>query len=366
MTAKHAPRLELEFLGIVLRNEQRPNWLMVWHKLPNETLMSGFSRDGFHVLFNKDEYQYSFRGLKILMVAFLALHLLAAVLAPAAYKSFVWWNIHFPNVLNAHLASIPFPVYFDRIRLVLLVFSIPWLCIQCRLLSFRKLGYAGDFPWYSFFLRFYMIGLIWAVFVLGVLISVGALEVESSLTFWGLFGGLITAFLAALWIASLGELVFRSLLFRMFYTAFTPVISVVLSSMFFAYLHFKEPLGLWNYDTPPADVTWLDGFSVGFGVITGIVGHFDFVLFLNLTFVGYILTLVFLKTRSLWAAVGLHAGWVTPILLFLKIAVRDGVEPSLWWGSFRLVDGLFTTTCLLFFAFYYTRVYKARLPTGYS
>lgn len=328
--------------------------------------MSGFSRDGFHVLFNKDEYQFSVRGLKILLVAFLVLHLVAAVLAPVAYKSMVWWDTHFPNSLNTYLSAKPFPVYFDRIRLLLLVLSIPWLFIQCRLLSVRKIGYSGDITWYSNFLRFYMAGLISTVFVLGILISVGAVEIESSLTFWGLLGGLIAAFLGAFFIGSFEELVFRSLFFRMFYTAFTPMISVVLSSVFYAYLHFKEPLSLWDYDTPPADVTWLDGFFVGFWVLVGIVVNFDFVLFLNLTLVAYTLTVVFMKSRSLWAAVGLHAGWITPISLVMNVAVREGVEPSIWWGSFRLTDGFFTTICLIFIAFYFTSVYKPREPSGYS
>ena len=211
-----------------------------------------------------------------------------------------------------------------------------------------------------------MAGLISTVLVFGVLIAVGAVEIESSLTFWGLFGGLIAALLGAFLMGSLEELVFRSLFFRMFYTAFTPMISVVLASMFFAYLHFKPALGLWDYNTLPTDVTWLDGFSVGFWVLAGIVVNFDFVLFLNLTLVGYTLTVVFMKSRSLWAVVGLHAGWITPISLFMNIAVREGVEPSIWWGSFRLTDGFFTTTCLIFIAFYFTSVYKPRVQSGYS
>lgn len=328
--------------------------------------MSGFSRDGFHVLFNKDEYQFSFRGLKILMVAFLVLHLIAAILAPAAYKSAVWWTTHFPNTLNTRLSGISFPEYFHRIRLLLLVLSIPWLFIQCRLLSVKKIGFSGEFPWYSSFLRFYMVGLISTVCVLGILISVGVVEIESSLTFWGLFGGLIAAFLGAFLIGSFEELVFRSLLFRMFYTAFTPVIGIVLSSMFFAYLHFKQPLGLWDYNTPPADVTWLDGFSVGLWVLAGVVVNFDIVLYLNLALVGYILTVVFMKSRSLWAVVGLHAGWITPISLFMEVAVSNEVETSIWWGSVRLTDGFFTTTCLIVFAFYFTSIYKPRVPSGYS
>jgi membrane protease YdiL (CAAX protease family) len=328
--------------------------------------MSGFSRDSSHVLFNLDEYRYSFRGLKILVIAFIALHLMAAVLAPAVYKGMVWWYSHFPNTLSVYFIGKPFPEYFNFTRTLLLLLTIPWMFIQCRLLSAPKLGYAGNFPWYSYFLRFYMVGLVWAVFVVGILIAVGAAEVERSLTFWALLGGLVLAFLVAVVVGSLKELVFRSLVFRMFYTALTPMISVIFSSMFFAYCFFKQPNGLWDYETPPADVSWLDGFTVAFWVIAGIVVNFKLVLFLNLMLVGYTLTVVFMRTRSLWAAVGLHAGWVTPISLFMDIAVRDLDKQSLWWGTFRLADGYFTTACLLLIALYFSSLYKPRQATGYS
>ncbi|MCZ6673828.1 MAG: CPBP family intramembrane metalloprotease [Verrucomicrobia bacterium] len=328
--------------------------------------MSGYSRDSFHVLFNMDEFQFSMRGLKILLTAFIVLHLIAAFLAPAAYKAMIWWNASWPNSLNDYLIGKPFPEYFDRARILLMLLSLPWLFIQCRLLSARKLGYSGDFPWYTYFLRFYMVGVIWAVCVLGILLSVGVVAVESSLTFGGLMIGLFVAFLAAFLIGSMEELMFRGLFFRMFYTAFTPAISVFLSSLFFAYVHFKQPKGLWDYDTLPAEVGWLDGLSVGFRVLTGITVNFDLVLFLNLSLLGYVLTVVFMKTKSLWAAVGLHAGLVTPISFFMKIAVRDLDQQSLWWGTFRLADGYFSTACLLFIAVYFSRLYRPRQPSGFS
>lgn len=318
------------------------------------------------MLFNMDEFHYSLRGLKILLGAFLVLNLLAAILGPAAYKTMIWWHSTSPNALNEFLAGRPFPDYFNRVRWTLLLTSLPFLFIHCRLLSTPKIGFSGDFPWYSYCLRFYMLGVIWAVAVLAILLAVGAISIEKNLSFGTLFGALSSAMIGAFLVGLFEELVFRSLFFRMFYTAFPPAISVVLSSLFFAYAHFKHPLGLWNYDTPPADVGWLDGLVVGFWVIVGIVVNFNLVLFLNLVLVGYCLTIVFMKTRSLWTSIGLHAGWVTPILLFMKIAEHNEQAASLWWGSFRLTDGYFTTVCLLFFAVFFSRVYKPRKPSGYA
>jgi membrane protease YdiL (CAAX protease family) len=143
-------------------------------------------------------------------------------------------------------------------------------------------------------------------------------------------------------------------------------VSVILSSLFFAYLNVKQPVELWNYDTPPSDVTWLDGLPIGFWAITGIVAKFNLVVFLNLALIGYVMTVIFMKSRSLWAAVGLHAGWATPILLLANIATHDLDKPSLWWGTYRLADGFFTTVCLCFVAFYVTRFYIPRKRTGFT
>lgn len=328
--------------------------------------MAGFKRDSFHVLFNLDEYRFSFRGLLLLLIAFVGFHFLAAILAPAFYKLVIVWNALSPNSLNTYLIGKPFPEFYDRTRILLLLLSIPWLFMQCRLLSGRKLGFVGDFPWYSTFLRFYMVGLVWSVAVLGILMIAGAVAIKSSLSFWSLLAGLAGAFISAMIIGILEELIFRSLFFRMFYTALAPMISVILSSLFFAYMHFKHPSGLWDYNTPPAEVSWLDGFPVGFYVIFGIVVNFKLVLFLNLTLVGYVLTVVFMKTRSLWSSIGLHAGWVTPISLFMHIAVRNIDKHSAWWGTFRLADGYFTSFCLLLIAFYFSRIYKPREPSSFT
>ena len=303
------------------------------------------------------------RGLKILAVAFVVIHLLAAVFSPFVYQLVLSWSIHFPNRLNTYLIGKPFPEFYDRIRLLFLLLSVPWMFIQCRLLSATKLGYRSAFPWYSNFLRWYMTGLIWAICVVGLLTFIGVVQFKSSLSFWALFAGLLSAFISAVIIGSMEEPIFRSLFFRMFYTAFTPAVSLVLSAMFFAYMHFKQPHGLWDYNTPPEDVVWLDGLKVAWWVIVGILYNFDLVLFLNLTLVGYTLCLVFMRTKSLWAAIGLHAGWVTSIGWVNKIVVSMDPESfSLWWGSHRVADGYFCSISLLLFAVYLTLFYKPRRP----
>ena len=328
--------------------------------------MSGFQRDSFHVLFNLDEFRFSLRGLKILSVAFLGVHLVAGVVSPLFYKAVVLWNTVSPNSFNGWLVSRQFPEYYDRLRVLFFLLVIPWMLLQCRLLSVRKLGYRADFPWYTHFLRFYLGGAVSIVVVLTTLLGIGVIHFVEPLSVSSLVVGFLLAFLAAFFAGSIEELIFRSLFFRMFYTAFTPVLSVVLSSLFFAYMHFKEPEGLWDYSTAPTDVVFSDGLWMGFWVVTGIFTNFSLVLFLNYTLVGYLMTVVFMKTRSLWASIGLHAGWVTPLLWFRNMGALSSDSSSLWWGSYELVDGYFCTLLLLIFAVFLTRVYKPARPTGFS
>ncbi|MBH53349.1 MAG: hypothetical protein CMI18_03265 [Opitutaceae bacterium] len=323
--------------------------------------MSAFSRDSYHMLFNMDEFQYSMRGLKILLIAFVLFHLLAGLVSPLAYKLVFAIQASFPNSVTEYLTGKPFPEYYDRGRYLFLLLSLPWMFAKCHMFSAIKLGYRSTFSWHSNFLRWYLAGLIWATCVFGLLTALGHVQFQPSLSFGTLLIGLVLSFLSAFAIGSIEEVVFRGLFFRMFYTAFAPLFSIVLSSLFFAYLHFKNPVGLWDFSTPPEEVQLMDGLIVGWYVIIGIVYNFDLVLFLNLSLVGVTLTIVFMRTKSLWAAIGLHAGWVTSVLWISKIALRTDEELAAeWWGSYRLLDGYFCTFSLLIFAVFLSLFYKPR------
>ena len=75
----------------------------------------------------------------------------------------------------------------------------------------------------------------------------------------------------------------------------------------------------------------MDGDQIGFGptIEYGLV---------YLVLVGWILGYTVVRTRSLYMAIGLHAGWVFALRSFSGLTRRNA-EPSLWFGA-ELQTGL--------------------------
>ncbi len=320
--------------------------------------MSLFARESYHILFNLDKFGYSWKGLKILLIWFFGSLFFAAILSPFAYGFVIWWHTNFPNDLNTYLTEKPFPQYFDRLRWLAALLAIPWMISQCRLLSSWKLGFISEYPWHRNFGRFLLIGFCGVALVVALHQLVGASTFREGLTLGFVIEKILFSFLAAVLVALGEELVFRAVVLRMFYTAFIPVAGVLLSALFFAFLHFKMSANLWDPGTEAAGV--VDGLYVALWTVLGITQQFSLVTFLNLTLVGYILSVVFMRTRSLWASIGLHAGWVTLILSYSHIGETPSGNTSVWWGSHRIADGYLCLVVLLIIAWVVTSLNHPR------
>ena len=314
--------------------------------------MSLFSRDRFHILFHPDVHRHRWKGLKILLIWFFGSLVVAAILSPLAYQFAHWWHAHFPNDMTAYLTQKSLPRYFDRLRWLVALATFPWVIHQCGLVSARKLGFKSRLPFYRYFGWYFFLGMAGIAGLVALHQVVGASTFREGLTAGYILNKILISFLAALLVALGEELVFRAVVLRMFYTAFIPMVAVALSAMFFAYLHFDMPSHLWAPDTQGPGIA--DGFHVALWTVIGITQSFSPVLFLNLTLVGYILAVVFMRTRSLWSCVGLHAGWVTLIMSYSHFGETPLGDGSLWWGSHRLADGYLCLGFLLIFAWVVT------------
>lgn len=136
-------------------------------------------------------------------------------------------------------------------------------------------------------------------------------------------------------------------------------------SVLFASVHFIRP-------RPGAQaitqVRWTSGFELlpgsfwQFGEPSLVVGGL-----LTLTLVGWALGYTVVRTRSLYAAIGLHAGWVFALRAFTSLTQRTG-EPGLWLGR-DLVTGLaavclVAATCLVLVRWLESREGATGLPNG--
>ncbi len=305
-------------------------------------------RDGSFLLFDLEEKEYSWRGVWLLVLVYMGAIIFASIFGPLVYWAMQTWAESAPNQLNTYLADKDFLRYFDRLRWLPVILLLPWLLKRCRLFSLQKLGFGS--------IRKTAIGgptLRWIAIGAGLILiaAVGqgmamGLEIETALTALEAVQILLTAFASALLIGFIEEAVFRGMILRMFYTALKPIPSILLSSLFFASVHFKKiPEEIWNNDS--AMVTIGSGFYVGFWTLLSVVQTFELVRFLNLFLFGTILCLLFLRTGSLWPCAGFHGGVVFVRSLYDKWFNLGSQSSNSFWGSGVILDGYFATILLL-------------------
>lgn len=281
--------------------------------------------------------RYSWRGVYLLCALYFGGMLLAALLAPWVYYAVQFWNNTAPTDLSQYLARKGFPDYFDRLRYLPVVIGLPWLLKVTQLWSWSGLGF-------TFSRRSLREFFVWAVLGCVMLEIVIFVQMETIYVtddaryMYGEAGKLLLKVLfSALMVAFLEQLVFRGLVFRLFYTAMRPMPAIVAGALFFAYVHFKMPDNVWN--ATGGEVSSFSGFYVAWWSLLAITREFQWVPFLNLLILGVLHNMLFLRVRSLWAGVGLHTGFVFMIMAYQKLFNTYQADSPSFVGTERIVDG---------------------------
>ena len=304
------------------------------------------SRDSKFILFRLKPWEYSWRGLTLLGIIYFGALLFAGIAGPPVYWLVEWWAETAPNKLNTYLVEKDFDDYVDRLRWIPVLLLLLWLLKACELNSWRRLGVAFNGEGRRLFLLWFGIGLLLLTLTavaqgLGTDVRFRKTDISignlSGVVLKGLAGGLLLGLLE--------EIVFRGLIFRIFYTAFRPVWAIGLSAAFFAYTHFKMPGFIWKQTDQVVD--WSSGFFVAYWTVLGISQDFELLPFLNLFMLGVVLALLFLGTRSLMPCVGLHAGLVTIMLTYKKVFKVNESTPTWLWGSNAITDSLIALVLLV-------------------
>lgn len=147
------------------------------------------------------------------------------------------------------------------------------------------------------------------------------------------------ALLPALGAGIIEEIIFRGLILGLWLRACSLWTACIGSSVLFSFLHFIKPPKGMQIDDPTA---WTSGFEI----LGATLHHFTeptfFVTeFATLTFLGLILALCRVGTRSLWLPIGLHAGLVFSLKVFAM--TQDLVRESFlnpWWIGNDLKTGI--------------------------
>ena len=275
----------------------------------------------------------------------------AALVTGPVYSFFNWladvtnWRL-FVYLVKEHA----FDDFFDRLRMLPIVLGLPWLLVACGLFSFSNLGVKFDWGHRVRFLLWFGVGVAILASVIAMQFAFTHVVMRESATLYRWLTVPLFALLSGVAIGLIEEVVFRGLILRIFYTAFRPMMAIVLSSLFFAYVHFKVPDVATSMLNQSSD--WWLGFYVAFWMLFGITVDFSWLAFLNLFVFGVLLCLIFLRTRSLLACMGLHAGVVWLRLSYIELFDVNAHPAQTFWGGGKVIDGLFPLIILTGFCVY--------------
>ncbi|MDR2812417.1 MAG: CPBP family intramembrane metalloprotease [Puniceicoccales bacterium] len=258
-----------------------------------------------------------------LLFFYLSSLLIAAIVTPLIFNLAVHWNAQFPNALNTYLMRKGFVVFFDRIRLIALLFFFPALWKMYRWEAYRSIPDRFDCRNFRLFFILGM-GLIAGIWGIKMLFLDFTLRAPS-------FFFLLKTLIRVLLIALLEEWLFRGLIFNLLLRRMRPAVAFVVSAFIFAHLHFRPTLSVAS-----GLATFYDGFYCLYEVIFRSLVGISWFKFLILFSLGYLLATVYFYTRKLGAAVGIHAGIIFSLAIF-KTCVSFSAVHS-FFGSDDLFD----------------------------
>ncbi len=224
-----------------------------------------------------------------------------------------------------------FERWVTRSALLFLVLGlIP--CLNFFDLSLNSLGHTANI---NSFIKQISTGFIFGLLVLGVVIylliflDVRVLSATAELS----VSLCLKALLAGLMVALIEETLFRGLFFKLANLWHSSLVAVLLSSFFYAILHFIKPI----QHIDQSALNFFSGFEVilnAFAALSNMQTDDFFALFS----VGVLLALVRLKTRSLTYCIGLHASWV--FLIKISKELTDNNSLSDWSFLTGQYDGI--------------------------
>jgi CAAX protease family protein len=295
-------------------------------------------RDRRFVLFGLERGEVSWRGLGLLAVVFLGSLILAGALLPVLYWADEWvvtnLNYHWARLfLDNRVEKV-----FDFLRWAPIIAALPWLLWLCRLRSLDALGLNYSRGAFLALLSKFLTGVaLVATLALGQMVfGTTIFSPRAQLSLMQIVGWIAIALIISLSVAVVEEVVFRGFILRLFYTATRYTwLALVLSSIFFAYTHFKIPP---EQTMNAVSVDWATGWRDAYWMLIGISAEFDIRRFAALWILGMMLGTLMLRAGSLWPGIGLHAGLVFTALLYHDF-VQDVGQAGFFWGSNALIDG---------------------------
>jgi membrane protease YdiL (CAAX protease family) len=253
---------------------------------------------------------------------FLGVVLLGALIAPPLYWA---GQAAAQGGLLSPLAGVEFQKFFNRAMLIAAV-ALLWPTIRVlRIWGWKELGLQRDARAWQHAIAGASIAVICVATMAVVYVAFDVYRWKERLP-WERMPQLL---LSAVVVAFLEEALFRGAIFGLFRRTLRPFVALFLVSLVFAAVHFLKP----DESIRITEVGWLSGFAL----LPHVFHQFSepmtlLAQFTTIFVLGWVLGYATLRTRSLWMAIGLHAGVVFVKMTFSKFTKRQH-EFLPWIGS---------------------------------
>ena len=317
------------------------------------------------MLFGLDGSERSLRGVAFFLSYFILSVLAASLLTVPLYRLVECVDFYIIPLtdgyirenlerLSSYLLGKNLNVYFKRAYMFSLLVGLPVIMKCFKTSSLKTLGF--DFSGKNIAAAGKLCAL--GVLVIGIcalcqiFFGNSELKVRTPNFAFKLSTTIISAFLVAFF----EEAVFRGIVFRLFYTAWRGMAAIILSSLFYAYMHFGTVIPF----VPNGCTEIGTGFEIGFGAVFGIACKFSAVKFFVLFFLGTAIGQIYLRRKTLIPCVGFHGGIVFMMLMYKSFFRVE--NPDLFWGGSSFTDGIFPllTVILINIAIYFSQKRRGR------
>ncbi len=288
--------------------------------------------------------------LSSMVVVFFGSLAFSAIFTPLIYGLIQNFSAQTSSKFLTYLSGKSLDAYFDRIRWIALLLSLPWLIKKLAIGSVSEIGLVLKKSFFKKWLKYFSYGII---FILLLVLfqsphitviarnSIGLIWVKMALN----------VLCASVLIAFLEEILFRGLLLTAFYARVGRSKAIFLSALVFSFLHFATPVDFRSQ----TQVMWYDGWKLAWASCLGMVQHIEWPYFFNLLTLGTLLNLLALRHKHLGGCMGFHAGIVFCLLFLRRNFETKATSSSLWYGNGRLTDSLISFLILLIVTVLFSR-----------
>ncbi len=299
-----------------------------------------FKREKEMMFFGLNADQKSYEGLRLFLFIYIGACLFAATLTAPTY-----WLVQYIDSINSTettqwLLGKRIDIFYNRLCYAATIIALPYMMKRCGLFSIKNLGLTFDRFAAINFAKFFGIGLAISIVIFSLQYIFCDVTISPSFSSAKLLKILLNAILGGLVVGLLEEIIMRGLIMRAIYTAWGAIAGITLSSLFFAYKHFGVPKSIWHSLPGGSHNSFWDiGFIVAWFDTIGISANFKLIPFFSLTMFGAVLSLLYIRTKSLWPPIAFHAGIVFTMQSYRKIFQITDSEYTKYFGGSGMTNG---------------------------